>query len=41
MSGYTDDAISHHGMLDKGVALLPKPFSAEALTAKVRQVLDA
>ncbi|MCX6539620.1 MAG: MASE1 domain-containing protein [Acidobacteria bacterium] len=41
MSGYTDDAISHHGVLEEGATLIPKPFSAEALGAKVREVLDA
>jgi two-component system cell cycle sensor histidine kinase/response regulator CckA len=41
MSGYTDDAISHHGLLDEGVELLPKPITAESLLTKVRRVLDA
>jgi two-component system, cell cycle sensor histidine kinase and response regulator CckA len=40
MSGYADDAIVHHGVLDKGMSFLHKPFSADALAAKVRDVLD-
>jgi CheY-like chemotaxis protein len=40
VSGYTDDAIAQHGVLDPGVALLQKPFSVESLLSKVRQVLD-
>ena len=39
-SGYTDDAIIHHGVLDPGIALLQKPFSPAALSRKVREVLD-
>ncbi len=41
MSGYTDDALAPLGVLDPGVALLQKPFTAEALTRKIREVLAA
>lgn len=39
MSGYTDDAIVHHGILDPDIAFLHKPFTAEALGKKIRGVL--
>jgi CheY-like chemotaxis protein len=41
MSGYSDDVIAHRGILDEGVAFIPKPFSINALAMKVRQVLDS
>jgi CheY-like chemotaxis protein len=41
MSGYTDDAIVHHGTLDAGTAFIQKPFTPDALAAGVRRVLDA
>jgi two-component system cell cycle sensor histidine kinase/response regulator CckA len=40
MSGYTEDAIVHHGVLDPGIAFLNKPFSSQTLGAKIREVLD-
>ena len=40
MSGYTSNVIAQHGVLDAGVALLEKPFSAAALAQRVRAVLD-
>jgi two-component system cell cycle sensor histidine kinase/response regulator CckA len=40
MSGYTDDAIVHNGILDPGVAFLQKPITPAVFARKVRQVLD-
>lgn len=40
MSGYTDDAINRHGVLDAGLAFIHKPFKPYALLEKVREVLD-
>ena len=40
MSGYTDNAIVHHGVLDEGMNYIQKPFSMEMLAKKVREVLD-
>jgi len=40
MSGYTDDAIVEHGVLQPGIAFLHKPFTANALARMLRQTLD-
>jgi signal transduction histidine kinase/DNA-binding response OmpR family regulator len=40
VSGYTDDAVVRHGVLAEGIQFLSKPFGMEALTHKVREVLD-
>jgi len=40
MSGYADEAIVRHGVLEEGVNFFQKPFSMEALVLKVREVLD-
>jgi two-component system cell cycle sensor histidine kinase/response regulator CckA len=41
MSGYTSQAIGHHGVLDEDAPLLEKPFTMDSLLRKVRSVLDA
>jgi PAS domain S-box-containing protein len=40
ISGYTDSSIGNHGALEPGIAFLQKPFNADVLTRKVREVLD-
>jgi len=41
MSGYTDDAIVNHGVLEPGLAFIQKPFAGDSLLRKVREVLAA
>jgi len=40
MSGYTDNAIVHHGVLDQGTHFIAKPFNSRDLLKKIRRVLD-
>lgn len=40
MSGYTDDVIAHHGILKEGIQFIQKPFTAKALTSKIREILN-
>jgi CheY-like chemotaxis protein len=40
ISGYTDDAIAHHGVLEEGIVLLQKPVTEKMLASKIREVLD-
>ena len=40
ISGYTDDAIVRHGVLDHGIPFLQKPFAPKDLAKKVREILD-
>jgi two-component system cell cycle sensor histidine kinase/response regulator CckA len=40
MSGYTDDAIVHHGVIEEGINYIQKPFTLDSLARKLREVLD-
>jgi CheY-like chemotaxis protein len=40
MSGYADDTIIHHGVLDEGIEFINKPFTFAQLNRKIREVLD-
>ena len=39
MSGYTDDKLGHHGVLDPGVELIQKPLTPDALLRRIRELL--
>lgn len=39
MSGYTDDAIVRHGIIDRGIQFIQKPFTPEALVKKIREII--
>jgi DNA-binding response OmpR family regulator len=40
MSGYTEDVIDHHGILNEGINFIQKPFSILKLATRVREILD-
>ena len=41
MSGYTDETLAHHGVLEPGTVFLRKPLTPDTLARKVREILDA
>ena len=40
MSGYTENVVAHHGVLEEGVVFIQKPFNAVTLTQQIRVILD-
>ena len=41
MSGYTDDAIAQHGVLESGVHFIEKPFTSRSIAEQIRKILDS
>ena len=39
-SGYTESVIAHHGILEKGIRFIAKPYSIQTLSKKIREVLE-
>ena len=39
-SGYADDVVSHHGVLEPGTAFIRKPYSAEEMARKLRELIE-
>jgi len=39
-SGYTDDTITRHGILEEGVSFIGKPYTPSALARKVREIIE-
>jgi two-component system cell cycle sensor histidine kinase/response regulator CckA len=40
MSGYSEGVLTHHGIVDQNLTLLPKPFTTTSLLQKIREVLS-
>jgi two-component system, cell cycle sensor histidine kinase and response regulator CckA len=40
VSGHTEDFVVHHGVLERGVHFMQKPFNVDALARKLREILD-
>jgi two-component system cell cycle sensor histidine kinase/response regulator CckA len=41
MSGYADNAIAHHNVIESGALFIQKPFSTKSLSKKIREILDS
>jgi len=41
MSGYTENAIVHHGVLDPGINFIQKPFSRKDFSVHIRDILNS
>ena len=39
-SGYTEDLIGHHGVLDEGIHFIGKPYTIDVLARKIREVIE-
>jgi DNA-binding response OmpR family regulator len=39
-SGYTENSIAHHGVIDSGIHFLPKPYRPKEMVARIRQILN-
>jgi CheY-like chemotaxis protein len=40
-SGYPEDTVAHHGIIEQGIEFLPKPYTLSGLAQRVREVLEA
>jgi FixJ family two-component response regulator len=40
MSGFTDDVLAEHGVMNQGIPFIQKPFTARGIAIKIKQVLE-